>query len=349
MEELIREFHNTITKIKLSKDFCIVFVYNDVDDLDYLHAAEGITPSELQEIKNSFLDLTEKLFLYKYEKDFTENIMMLKKKFEYILVYSMAQNTKGIGRRSLIPLLCEHFDLINVGNDSYTSFLGGNKQIMYKIIEKELREFIPETHFISSKADIDFAINSFIKQKKSFLIKPNSESASIGVKKIDFQNFDFEEFKKNILADLKVYDKLIVQEYIAGKEIEAPVIHFKDSYIVPGCIEINLPFGAEILTANTIFTENYSFSTFDSPQSEIIKKISIKCAELLGFSAISRIDFRIDENNIYIIDITPNPTVSSMSSTYYAFKNHFENSLNINFQLLIFTSMIKHKLFEPPF
>lgn len=57
----------------------------------------------------------------------------------------MAQNIAGIGRRSLVPLLCDYCKLNNIGSNFYASTLGGDKELMYTLIAPYVSSNIPYT------------------------------------------------------------------------------------------------------------------------------------------------------------------------------------------------------------
>ena len=132
---------------KLNKNFAIVFVYNDCNNADDLHQSECITPNEHLMILSSFREIAEFVYSFNSEDSFIENIKLLKFKHKHLLVYSMAQNVNGIGRRALIPLICKYYNLINMGSNEYSSFLSGDKKLMHQLLHNENLNF-PRTIFI---------------------------------------------------------------------------------------------------------------------------------------------------------------------------------------------------------
>ncbi|NQX48285.1 hypothetical protein HQN87_23430 [Paenibacillus tritici] len=337
---------------KLSDQFCVIFVYNDWNDFDNdSHQSECITSNEKSEITNAFRSITNFFFPVNGEKEFITSIHTYKERFNYILVYSMAQNTKGIGRRCLIPLLCEHFGLYNISADFYPSVLGGNKELMYNYITNSNIPNIsfPETYFCHHIEEAKLYTDRFINQNKDFIIKPNSESASIGVSKISLSTQTIDEIFIIIQRTFDTYGDFLIQEYISGKEVEVPVVNIEGKHVSPGVVEILFSDDNEILTYDIVASERYDFTSYNGKLFDSILETALVCAKILGFSSICRFDFRLTEDFAYVIDITPNPTVSSMSSTHYMFLQHFLKDNHAVYRLLIMLAIIKYDLFEPAF
>ncbi|MEC0111568.1 ATP-grasp domain-containing protein, partial [Paenibacillus taichungensis] len=348
IENLIK-FYNYMDNMKKNSDImCVVFVFNSIDTYQNdVHKSECITSYEQSEIVNAFRSVSDYVISFNSEDKFIADIDNLKQKFKYVLVYSMAQNTNGIGRRCLVPLICEHYEVYNIGADFYSSVLGGNKSLMYEKIEDQLGVYFPITYIFKNEEDFR-NIQDFYHNKKDFLLKPNSESASIGVVKIDVQETTYKEAIELIHSHYEMYGTLLIQQYIEGKEVEVPVIHHNNAYFAPEVVEIVFLNDEKYLDYQTIANENYDFDIYKGPHAKIIASVACRCAEILGFSAISRIDFRVNETDIYIIDITPNPTISSKSSAHLLFQHVFNGDEEAAYRLLVFEAIKKHRLLEPP-
>lgn len=109
----IKEIYGIIEKEKkLDQDFAVIFVYNEKNLInDKIHASECITSIEKEMIINSFRKSVRFVYSISSEKQFIEKIGVIKSKHKNIFVYSMAQDIYGTGRRSLIPLLCDYYNL----------------------------------------------------------------------------------------------------------------------------------------------------------------------------------------------------------------------------------------------
>lgn len=146
-DQSIHKLYNTIIHTKpLSSEYAVVFVYNEESRIeDTEHSSECITSIERDMIINSFRKSVQYVYAINGEDSFINMISTLKKKHQYIFVYSMAQNIAGIGRRSLVPLLCDYCKLNNIGSNFYASTLGGDKELMYTLIAPYVSSNIPYT------------------------------------------------------------------------------------------------------------------------------------------------------------------------------------------------------------
>lgn len=255
----------------------------------------------------------------------------------------MAQNISGVGRRSLIPLLCEYYKLINIGSDFFSSTLGGDKELMYTLIAPYVNN-IPFTIYINHSINLKEMIERLI--PGIYILKPNNESASIGVKKIEISTLNAEDILKQLIEYQKIYPQFCIQEYIDGPEVEVPLLFYEQEYYCPGCVEIVNSNLSGYLDYDTVKMDDYSFKEYNNALSTELIKCSKKVADKLKFNTICRIDFRIKNNTPYIIDIGANPTISYHSSTNYIFRKKFKNEAAV-YQLLLFIGLNKAGLFKP--
>lgn len=340
-EELKPMFIDILNKISSGaydiKNSCIVFVYNSMAcvGLDDLHISECVYDEEVKQIEDAFYSVPHlPLYSFDSEDKFIEHALTLKLKYERVYVYSMAQNLSGVGRRCLIPLLCEYYGFINISSDSKSSFLGGDKKLMNDLLREDIS--LPSRLFLNN-VDID-AIKKFRKKHKELIIKPNSESASIGVRKISIDMSDEDVINLTQLS-LKEYCEIILEEYIKGDEVECMVLPWQNTLFIGDPIRIIKT--SEFLDYQTVAADDYDFEIYDNIVSKTIKQQALKSYNLLGFNSIARFDFIIRSEKTYLFDITPNPTISHCSSANkaVAFINNDERTI---YQLLLF-----QKLFVP--
>lgn len=341
VKTLCREFYSCG---KLNKKFAIVFVYNDCNNADDLHQSECITPNEHLMILNSFREIAEFVYSFNSEDSFIENIKLLQFKHKHLLVYSMAQNINGIGRRALIPLICKYYNLINIGSNEYSSFLSGDKKLMHQLLCNENLNF-PQTIFIDryNFPNLIDTIKSISDGK--YIIKPIDESASIGVKVVNYSRHNMVELEKELLKYALKYNSFCLQEFIDGKEVEVPVMKIREEFFSPGVCEIVFEQCTNYLDYDTVGMNAYGFTTYTDFKQKIVD--NAKCvAKTLEFDVLGRIDFRIKNGIPYIIDIGANPTISTHSTTNYLFKKVF-GSESIVYHLLVIISLMRHNLFKP--
>jgi len=338
-----------LTKPKLDKEYCIVFVYNSEEKIrDEIHKTECITSEELTMILESFRQSAQYVYAIDGEINLVKSIEQLKQKHNYILVYSMAQDIEGTGRRSLIPLLCDYLNLINIGSDFFSSTVSSNKKIMNNLILHCVPEIsIPKTHYIENSEDIEYFMQH--NQMNKIILKPNDESASIGVEVIEISNLSNNLLREKINTSLKKYQNIHIQEFIEGDEIEVTLLSYKNKLYCPGICQIDINNVQNYLNYMSVFTLNYDFMEYQSLINEHIISESKKIAQTLGFNTLSRVDFRIKDNTPYLIDLGANPTISEFSSSNYIFRKKLYNHKSSIYKLLVYTTLIKIHLFEPSF
>lgn len=347
-ERILSELYSAIKDARLlSGQYAVVFVYNEESLIeDEEHASECISSVEKDMIVNSFRRSVQYVYHINGEDAFIKTLPDIKRKHNYIFVYSMAQNINGIGRRSLIPLLCEYYKLINIGSGILPSVLSGDKKLMYTLITPYVRRNIPYTVYIDKSTDLKEILKEL--EYKKYILKPNDESASIGVELIEYTAPNRENILKQLADHQKKYSGFCIQEYIHGPEIEVPLLFYKQKYYCPGCVEIINTNPAGYLSYDTVKMDAYSFTEYKANLSVDIIECSIKTAKVLNFDSICRIDFRINHNIPYIIDIGANPTVSFHSSTNYIFRKRFDDESAI-YRMLLFIGLEKAGLLKPPF
>lgn len=332
---------------KLDKQYTIVFVYNDAKNTDCEHITESITPIELKMIIGSFQKICQNVYYYDSELSFLYNIEQLKREYKYILVYSMAQNLRGVGRRALVPLLCKYFNLINISSGELASFLSGNKQLMNLIITNSQAGFrIPFSLYVNVK-DIDSKekITAQLEDGK-YIIKPIDESASIGVTPIELTTSNRSEIYEYIMKYSRTYPFFHIQEFIDGDEVEVPLFKLSNDYFCPGVCQIVFDEDISFLDYDTVGLDAYSFALYKDNNSRVIEA-AVRIADTLQFYTLSRIDFRIKDGIPYVIDIGANPTISYHSSTNFLFRSVFDNESSV-YHLLVVIALIKNGLFKPP-
>lgn len=332
---------------KLDKEYAIIFVYNDTDNADDLHKTECVFPIELQMIEQSFKKIAQCVYSFHSEIDFIKSVDQIKSKHRYILVYSMAQNVKGIGRRALVPLLCKYYNIINIGSDEYASFLSGDKKLMQKLLEKDSELHFPKTLYVNEYNAKSFADMLAQLPDGQYIVKPIDESASIGVRQFELCSENFNQIYTDLLEYSKNFHNYCIQEYIDGFEVEVPLIRMGQDYFCPGVCQIIFEDNINYLDYDTIGTDSYDFVCYPYSDSKLISD-AVSVAKILQFNCISRIDFRVKNDIPYIIDIGANPTISTHSSTNYLFRNLLGNEYSI-YHILVIRALMQAELFKPSF
>ena len=336
-EQFKEEYDALVSQLKQKKfnNSCVVFVYNSLDSIDAsdLHISECIYDDELALIKDSLhLSPDFKLYLVDGEDKFINLCPNLRKNFNQIYVYSMAQNLPSIGRRCLIPLLCEYYSFTNISSDARSSFLGGDKMIMHAILNSVVPQ--PKRVFLS-KPNIN-AIKEFMRKHEAVMLKPICESASIGVSNL----FIKDDVVDAVICAINKYKRIMLEEFILGDEVECTVLPWQGSLYVAKPIKIIK--SSDYLDYKTVQNDNYDFEFYMSNAAELVRQLALRAYRTLGFNSIARFDFIVKQSQPFLFDITPNPTISACSSA------------NISTRFLederaIYRALLLDKLFVPAF
>lgn len=305
-----RKYDNVFAHKKLLKSSCVVFVYNSTKStaIDALHKSECVYDDEVALIEDSFHAFPNlKLISYNDEQSFLDAALALKQHYQNVYVYSMAQNITGVCRRCLIPLACEYYGFINISSNSRSSFLGGDKKLMFSLLKNKIK--MPNRIFLD-KLDKE-AILHIRKTSTDLILKPNSESASIGVQKIGNELDDPHVFGF-VESSISTYGTIMLEEFIDGDEVECTVLPWQDGIYIGEPVKIIKD--TDYLDYATVASDSYGFEIYNNPSADGIKRQTETAYSLLGFDSLARFDFMVKGGTAYLFDITPNPTISSCSS-----------------------------------
>ena len=168
---------------------------------------------------------------------------------------------------------------------------------------------IPKYFLIS--ANNKGSINKNIKKKKikfPIVIKPVNEGSSLGVY-ICKNNF---EFQKNYKKLIKEYDRILVEEYIPGKEIQVAVMGNKPL----GAIEL-VPkrkfYDYKAKYSNKAGTKHIMPAPISHEKYNEVMSLAKKAHDILGCRGITRSDFRFYNNKFYLLETNTQPGMTKLS------------------------------------
>lgn len=237
-------------------------------------------------------------------EEFVKNIFRYKSNCD--IIFNMIEGYKSRNREGLVPALCEAFDITYTGTDSFGMSLSLNKYYINRVIES-FGIKTPKAYLIDYPySDFD----SFYKFRVSLpcVIKPNNEGSSMGVTLVKSEQELLE--KVNCLLDI-YQQQLVVEEYIPGNEISVGILGTASQAQVYTCYEFLNEDGSDIELFDYECKYNTDFQTIPPRlNKETIDNIcekSLFIHKILKFQDISRIDWRINQNQPYFIEATPLP------------------------------------------
>ena len=146
------------------------------------------------------------------------------------------------------------------------------------------------------------------KIKFPIVIKPINEGSSLGVSICKNKKQFTSKYKKL----MEKYDRILVEEYIPGREIQVAVMGEK----ALGAIEI-VPrrqfYDYTAKYSNTAQTQHIMPAPLSPKKYKEILGLAKKAHELLGCKGITRSDFRFFKNKFYLLEINTQPGMTKLS------------------------------------
>ncbi len=141
-------------------------------------------------------------------------------------------------------------------------------------------------------------------------VKPSAAGSSVGVSKAHSR----EELKSAIEEALKICDRVLVEEYVEGKEIEIAVMGNRSLTVSP-CGEI-AP-GSDFYDYDTKYksdtAEYYIPARIDPETAEKAREYAAKIFKALDCKGLSRVDFFVNGSRIVFNEINTLPGFTSIS------------------------------------
>jgi D-alanine-D-alanine ligase len=216
------------------------------------------------------------------------------------------------GEDGTVQGLLELMKIPYTGSGILASAIAINKIMSKKIL---IQENIPTPEYI----DLDFTgisslntIVSLIGKKIEYpiVVKPNSEGSTIGVNIVQKKD----ELKDAVEEAAKYDHKILVEEYIKGRELTVSIIG-SEPVALP-IIEIKPKSG--FYDYKSKYTKNMTQyivpAELDKKIATMISEIALKCHRVLGCRGISRVDFMLDDHsNAYVFELNTMPGMTARS------------------------------------
>ena len=183
-----------------------------------------------------------------------------------------------------------------------------NKDVS-KLIFKKNNMKVPK-HFLLEK-NKKVSLNKKMKKNKikfPIVIKPINEGSSLGV----YICKNKKEFNKNYKKISNNYNKIILEEYIPGREIQVAVMGKRGL----GAIEL-IPkrkfYDYEAKYSNKAKTRHIMPAPLTAKESIEVLNIAKKAHRVLKCRGITRSDFRFYENKFYLLETNTQPGMTKLS------------------------------------
>ncbi len=146
------------------------------------------------------------------------------------------------------------------------------------------------------------------KLKYPMVIKPNNEGSSIGVRICK----NLISLKKNINILLKIYDTLIIENFIGGQEIQVAVLNGK----ALGAIELKPKrkfYDYKAKYTKSAKTDHIMPANISKKKYYEVLKIAQRTHKILGCRGVTRSDFKFKNNKFYLLETNTQPGMTDLS------------------------------------
>lgn len=221
----------------------------------------------------------------------------------------------GYGEDGKIQKMLDDFGIPYTGSGSLSSAFGMNKQIS-KEIYRESGIRTPYSVLLRSDKIEENTINEiFRKFLLPCVVKTVRGGSSIGVKIVK----DLAGLKDTINEFSQIYDSILVEEFIEGRETTCGVIEQfrgKEIYsLFP--IEIIPPKEKDFFDYESKYdgiSQEFSVGRFTKSENEEIQKMAIEAHKVLGLRHYSRSDFIVHpKRGVYILETNTLPGMTEQS------------------------------------
>lgn len=250
------------------------------------------------------------VFHYQSPKDLADNAY----KHKDDIVFTIYGGEKSRNRMALVPAVCESYGLKYVGADTYARIICQDKYLSKIYCERFGLRTAP-SFLLEVEQDIQ------LMKDLSFplVLKPNMEGSSIGITD-DSIVYNMEQASSLARRLFKVHNQpVLAEEFIEGKEISFYIIGQGGHFSLLSALEIYME-GDEDFLCKHLYSAEVKHHSDDivhrditymiSPEDiEIVKQIFIS----LGKMDFMRVDCRLRDNVLYLIELTPDAYIGPYS------------------------------------
>lgn len=304
---------------------------NQSDYSGYSVKSEFFSEEEEAGILNALRAIGFSVQQFYNEEDFLAFVSAGQQEVSHKIVINSAQKGTKIGRKSLIPSVCDLFGIPYVGSDPYVVSLCRDKYRCGCILAQNGIQ-VPEAWLYQP-------VKGWFHEPPAtgdrLIVKPNYEAASIGIDALNICGGAAIHKKVRQLESI-YHQEILAERFISGYEVEIPIIvsnHVPTAFFPVGInLNGNKKMGDRILDYDLRSVDAYEYYDFslENPQAaEAAIDAAVRTAEILNINGFGRVDFRISESRgIYVTDIATNPHYTAGSSYEFLFQQlgfHYEH------------------------
>ena len=250
--------------------------------------------------------LKHKIILFDPAKEHLSKIKQYKKKVDIIF---NALHGKD-GEDGIAQSYFEYFKIPYTHSGIISSMNAMDKIISKKIFKKNSL-LTPNYIYLDT-----FNYKKYFKKKVlknlnfsyPMVVKPSNERSSIGVEICK----NYNQLKTSIVKLIKNYKILIVENYIAGQEIQVAVINGKGL----GAIELKPRrkfYDYKAKYFKTALTQHIMPANISKNNYDKVLKLAEKAHRVLNCKGVTRSDFKLINNKFYLLEINTQPGMTDLS------------------------------------
>ena len=211
-----------------------------------------------------------------------------------------------LGEDGYIQTILEGFNIPYTHSGIIASSIAMDKEISKKIF---IANKINTPKFITYSFDKEnLNIINTIDSKLKFpvVVKPINEGSSVNVYICTKKNI------KKILNSMKSYKRVMIEEFIAGREIQVAIMGNKKL----GAIELKPKrkfYDYQAKYNSKAKTEHIIPVDMAKKKLEQVMNIALKAHKIIGCKGVSRSDFKFYKNKFYILELNTQPGMTKLS------------------------------------
>lgn len=282
---------------------------------------EGNSSFASKRIYEALSSICNRVYYYDDLADFCENLYRHKQDLVFTTMYGKA----SANSKALVPSICEANNIHYIGADSYSQMLCNDKYLS----KRYASEYgIPSaSDVIIRRPDSEYELSLLSTLKYPVVIKPNFGGGSTGISQNNVK-FSFSE-AKSFVQELYHLQRqpILVEEYIDGYEVE--LILLGNPSEIKLCYEVQLVMNGDTFFKNFIWSyetkkvhdEDISFYSSHLFSPTDIKKL-VRLFQSFSKIEFMRIDCRISDKGLKLIELSPDCYLGEDCAFYYAFQQN---------------------------
>jgi len=250
--------------------------------------------------------LKYKITIFDPAKEHLSKIKQYKKKID--LIFNALHGRDG--EDGIAQSYFEYFKIPYTHSGVISSMNAMDKIISKKIFKK--KGLLTPNYIFLNSANYKKIIKKKSLRNSKFnypmVVKPSNEGSSIGVKICK----NYNQLKLSVEKLIKIYKSLIVENYIAGQEIQVAVINGK----ALGAIELKPRrkfYDYKAKYSKSAHTRHIMPANISEKNYRSVLKQGEKAHQILNCRGITRSDFKFINNKFYLFEINTQPGMTDLS------------------------------------